>query len=116
MQSHNPKKGPEITWVFACIRNRLINFCKEEYKAKRFGKIDWYYTCIEEPEYEFFNQDFENLTEDTKTIVDMVLEDSLPYALPPRLVFGVMRKSLRKTGWSQPRIERGIRNLKIELS
>lgn len=112
---HNPKKGAQTTWLYRCIQSRLINFCKQEQKYKTpQGVEDWYTTSFEVFEELFYSD--APLSENTKEIIEMVLQDPLRYALPPRKAIGKIRTDLREQKkWPWPRVWESMKNLRIEL-
>lgn len=115
MKLHDPSKGGPTTWIYQWIYGEMINFCKREKRFKKPEGIDDWYTNSREEFREVFPPT-SNLSPDTREIVEMVLQDPLRYALPPRKAIGKIRQDLRDTKrWSWPRIEAGMRNLRAEF-
>ena len=115
MKLHNPEKGGKTTWIYQWIRGEMINFCKREQRFRRpEGIEDWYTNSSD-----VFNEVFpstEHLSNDTKEIVEMVLQDPIRYAMPPRKAIGKIRQDLREIKkWSWPRVEAGMKNLRLEF-
>jgi DNA-directed RNA polymerase specialized sigma24 family protein len=115
MKLYNPEKGAETTWAYQWITSDLINFCKKEQRFKNpTGIDDWYQTSTDEFREVFSTSP--NLKPDTKEIVEMVLQEPSRYALPPRKAIGLIRKDLRDIkGWTWPRIESAMRNLRQDF-
>jgi len=101
-------------WIYICIKNRLINYChKEERLVLLDEETEEYYDNQLSTDPAAFFELFDSLSDDSKEISQMVLDD-------PTFFLGVrglgrVAKSLRKKQWSFPRIETGIRNMKLEL-
>ena len=120
LRSYQPKKSKESTWIFNCIENRLINFCKMEWKHKNpVGVEKWVETTVPTPDYEFFVDRFSefNLSVDVKWIIRMVLRNPQRYNQIAFKTIGVITTDLRdKKKWQYERIWAGMRNLRVELS
>lgn len=115
MRFHDPAKGAMTTWIYQWITGELINFCKREQRFKSPKGIDDWYSSSSDSFKEVFNNT-PNLSEDVREIVKMVLKDPLRYALPPRKAIGQIRKDLREVKkWTWPRIEAGMKNLRLEF-
>jgi len=117
IELHDPKKGGETTWIYQWVTSEMINFCKKEQKCKYVKGIDdWVLTTTFPDPFQEINPPLLNLSQDTREIVQMVLQDPHRYALPPRKAIGQIRKDLREIKkWSWTRIETGMRNLRSEL-
>lgn len=110
-----PEKGAETTWIYHCIQNRLTNFCKKELRQKNIIGIDyWYDSKIDEGVKEFFAP-HTHLTPDTAFVVQMVLKNSLRYALSARRAIKMIKTDLHDRGWDYARITKAIINLKAEF-
>lgn len=114
MESFNPDKSKESTWIWYCVRNHLINFCKKESRHNnipRVDELDWNRISYT-PNYEFF------IHEDIKWIIRMVLRNQERYLdLGSRQMLGQIRRDLReKRKWKHQRIWDAMRNLKLELN
>ena len=120
LQSYHSEKSRESTWIFHCVRNRLITFCKEEAKNECLpGVRNWNGTTIPTPDYEFFEDRFDglNLSEDVKWIIRMVLRNPQRYAINSRKAMGIIGRDLRnRKGWTYHRIWNGMKNLRVELN
>ncbi len=111
------KPASTTTWVYIAMRNALINFCKKEHRSRDLKGIeDWCEVVSKTPMYEFF-QESEQVSPDTKHIIQMVRQSPERYTLfPPRKVIGQIKHDLREVeGWSWPRIWSGMKNLRLEL-
>lgn len=111
IESFDPDKGKESTYIWYCIRNHLVNFCKKEARHKnipRISDVDWNRISYT-PNYEFF------MNEDIKWIIRMVLRDQERY-LGSRNIRGLIRSDLRKKRkWKFQRIWDAMRSLNLEL-
>jgi len=130
IQSYKPGDAKETTFAYQAMKNRLITFCNKELKyqfllQKDKGVFNWADLIAETPEYEFFERSFTSLprsdvfkafSQDTRTIINLVLREPQKYAVPPRTVLGKIRKRLQGKGWGESRINESIRVLKKELS
>lgn len=114
---HDPKKGGPTTWIYQWVRAELINFCKREQRFKNPQGIDDWFTTSSSDEFSEIFTTPEHLSKDTREIVEMVLQDPIRYALPPRKALGKIRQDLREMKrWSWPRVEAGMRNLRSEFA
>ena len=131
VQVYNPNKGKKSSLAYIFMRNRLLNFCESQIKFKpkkriEYGDVtDWLYNeIIETPEYEFErtfrslprSDEFKALSQDTRTIINMVLRDPLNYAIPPGKVIIKIRKNLKENQWYPYRIVKAMKKLREELS
>ena len=120
LQSYQPKKSEESTWIFNCVENKLINFCKMEWKHKNpVGIEGWIETTIPIPDYEFFEDRFSelNLSEDVKWIIRMILRNPQRYNVTAFKTIGIITRDLRdKKKWQYKRIWAGMTNLRLELN
>jgi DNA-directed RNA polymerase specialized sigma24 family protein len=109
------EKGAETTWLYRCIQNRLINFCKKEQRFQNPTGIDDWYVNTTDVFQELFHPELK-LSEDTKAVIEMVLQDHLRYALPPQKAIVLIRRDLQlKKKWTGPRAWTAMRNLAFEL-
>lgn len=116
MDLHDPKKGGQTTWIYQWVRGEMINFCKREKRFKKPIGIEEWFSPPPDEFAEIFTSP-SRLSKDTKEIVEMVLQDPIRYALPPRKAIGKIRQDLRETkGWSWPKVEAGMRNLRSEFA
>ena len=119
IQSHKKDQSKETTWIYHCVRSRLISFCKQEMRYQSFetSKFDWYYN-LENPDYEFFENKFEDVSYDVQWILRMIFQNPTRYyILPARKMVGLVRQDLRdKLHWKYKRIWKGMRSLRLELS
>ena len=121
LQSYQPKKSEESTWIFNCVENKLINFCKVEWRNKNPEGIGrWIETTIPTPNYEFFEDRFGglNLSEDVKWIIRMILRNPQRYYnVNAFRALGIITRDLRdKKKWQYKRIWAGMTNLRLELN
>jgi hypothetical protein len=111
----DPKKGAETTWIYHCVQSRLINFCKQEKQQRSPVQLDWY----EHPAslHKDILEEYTHLSEDSREIIKMVLENSLRYAITnPRLAVVQIRWDLyEQKGWPWPRVWKAMKVLKKEL-
>lgn len=127
--SYQEDKGPQLsTWVYRCVKNALINFCKKEQKHGRANSIDFYLDSAEvdetpyivpdallvtDPEpWEVMQQQFRGIA---RKVVDVVLELD-HYSGTGKDMRGQVVEDLRAEGLSWPKVWSGIREVKMVLS
>ncbi|KKM94686.1 hypothetical protein LCGC14_1195820 [marine sediment metagenome] len=125
--SYKPEGGSKMsTWLFICIKNKLLTFCTAEHRNKIVIDIDFDWTeDIIYPDYEFFeltfrslprSAEFKALPKDCQYVITIILRNPLHYALPPRKVLGKIRLHLREEWkWTYPRIWKCMKSLREEL-
>lgn len=119
LQSYQPEKSRESTWIFTCIETRLINFCKMERQHKNpVGIEDWCSINSSTPSYEFFEEQFSIfLSDDVQWIIRMVLRTQERYISNGVRTVGKIRRDLRKKRkWNYDRIDKAMKDLKSELN
>lgn len=109
--------GKKSTWLFTCIRNRLLNFIQEEMDNSflRLEGLESELPTIDQvPFFEFFD----SLSEDSKIIVDMILKEPHIYlSLPSKMARGLVVKNLiEEMGWIIDRSWKGVRQLRNEVN
>jgi len=114
---NKPEKIIDKTFVYACIRNKLINFVKKEIKNENLylEEVNQVLTKTINPKYffEFYN----SLSKSLKQITNLVLFSDKIQELPPRLARGLIRKELKeKYHWKKQEIDSGINNMKKVVS
>lgn len=115
MKFYKPEKGAQTTWAYQWITGELINFCKREKRFRNPTGIDGWFNPPAGEFKEIFAST-KKLKPDTKVIIEMVLQDTLRYALPPRKAIGLIRKDLYELkGWPWPRVESAMRNLRSDF-
>lgn len=115
LQSYNPEKGKLKTWLCQCIKHSLINYTKEEKKFKCHVDLEY---CFATQTTKFFFEFYDELTDDCKYVVDMILKDPYQYlATPAGLVQSLIKINLfRETNWLPRRITGTINQLKLILN
>lgn len=115
LASYNPTKGASpTTWAHIWIKSELINFCKKETRTQSIPNIDWLDVVEDTPSYEFF-KNHEDLSEDCRFIVEMVLASPQRYAKSPRKAMSLVKQDLKVEGWGWRRIFQGVADLQKEL-
>ena len=118
----NPERGKESTFIWAVVKNALINLCTSptEIVDKRCT------SCIDKmctsPEEQLIAEEewryLKHLITKIKPICSLVLNSTSPY-LPtdkPKTCRGIIIKELRKQGWAWPEIWKSFREIKQVLS
>jgi len=122
LHSHDFDKSKEMTWVYNCVTNQIINFLKEEdkYKNKEIREVDfdWLHPVIDTPDYfpEECDLSFDDydLSKDVKVILRMVFKNIPRYS--KKAALSQIRKDLREIReWSHPRINTSMKALRNEL-
>jgi RNA polymerase sigma factor (sigma-70 family) len=119
----NPERGKESTFIWAVVKNALINLCASptEIVDKRWTScIDKMYPSPEEQliAEEEWGYILNTLSPKSKQICSLVLDRTSPY-LPtdkPKTCRGIIIKELRKRGWAWPEIWKSFREIKQVLS
>lgn len=117
------------TWVFICVKNALIDFCKEEHFHRNCNSLNYYLKDLEKGENELtttprqlwgmptppFSELYNELTPLAKEVVDVVLEKD-HYTGKPKMCRGQVVKDLREKGWAWNKIWSGIKEVKLQLA
>ncbi len=119
----NPERGKESTFIWAVVKNALINLC-----TSPAGIVDKRYTsCINKmctsPEEQLVVKEewrsiLSSLSPKSRQVCSLVLNRTSPY-LPtdkPKTCRGIIIKELRKRGWAWPEIWKSFREIKQVLS
>ncbi len=119
LERYDGKKaiGKKSTWLFTCIRNRLLNFIQKENDNSflQLEGLESEFLIIEQiPFFELFDA----LSEDSKIIVNMILKEPHIYlSLPSKMARGlVVRNLIEEMGWIVDRSWKGVRRLKNEIN
>ena len=111
-ESRGVKKS---TWIYTCIKNRLLNFIKEEQRNTFMELSEVDLDAYSENPILFFEL-LDYLSEESKLIVDMVLETPHKYIVPKRkMARGLVVKNLISSGWAVARSWGAVRRLRDEL-
>jgi DNA-directed RNA polymerase specialized sigma subunit len=107
------KKTKKTTWIYTCVQNHLINFCKREQKHT-FQKEDienYPNLLVQYPDY--FFEVLDRMTTNGKSVAAIILEDKIEYAkLPSKLARGKISRELRQRGWKHQDIWNVLHELK----
>lgn len=116
LQTYSKEHDTKISthaWVY--MRNRLINFCKQEEKHTNLS-LDC--EIVQDalsylPRYVFNNESPLKLSEEKAFLISLVLDnfDTLD-VMPPKKARGFIVQELRKHEWSWPKIWREIKDIK----
>lgn len=113
---YDDKQGKMSNYLWNCMSNWLVNFCREELhhtsKSKTVNERDATF------EMEIFPENFLNeMSDDCKLIAEMAFQiyDQSDDKKTKRMRAEI-RYALRKNGWSHPRIWDGFRELKLYLA
>lgn len=117
------------TWVFICVKNALINFCKNEHLHRNCNSLNYYSEDSDKEDNEVtttprqlwsmptppFSELYDELTTLAKEVVDVVLEND-HYTGKPKMCRGQIVHDLREKGWAWNKIWSGIREVKSQLA
>lgn len=116
LQTYDPKKGSKhTTWAYKCMQNRLIVFLKKEKQNKFISRDE---SWMDFPIYQTpFFEIFDSLSDDSKIIAQMVLDDPHSYLeVPARMARGLIVNTLiTKNKWTWKRVWSAFRIIKVEL-
>lgn len=117
------------TWVFTCVRNVLINYCRKEQFHRNCNSLNYYLEDSEKEDYELttipeqlwnmpeipFSELYNEFKGLVKQVVDVVLEKD-HYVEKPKLARGQVVEDLREKGWSWNKIWEGMKQVKAQIS
>ena len=108
--------GKQTTFLWMCIRRRLLNFIAKEGKHICLPDLTEYESSKQSNPTPFF-EFFDTLSEDSKIIVNMVLDDPHEYlSVPSKMARGlVVQNLINDKGWIVSRSWEGIRSLRNEI-
>lgn len=117
------------TWVFICVRNALINYCKNEQFHRNCNSLNYYLEDCEKEDNELttipeqlwnmpktpFSELYNEFKGLARQVVDVVLEKD-HYVEKPKLARGQVVKDLRSAGWSWNNIWEGMKQVKAQIN
>lgn len=113
LSTYEKDKGKINTYITQVVRNNLINFLKEENKYRVHESIDF---CQVSRTQKHFFEFYEDLSEDVKVVVDMILDDPNKYlSMPASYMVAKVKIDLFEKDWSGSRIRKTINELKTKL-
>lgn len=109
------KNTKDTTFAWTYMRNRLINFCRNEQKVQYVGD---YTTFINLKSSEITSFELlDSLPTSCKQIADMVLTSKIDYVgMPAKQARGLIVEQLREIGWSWPKIWKSMEQMKNAIN
>lgn len=115
--AYNPEKKTKFTtFAFSVIKNRLVDFCKEENKYQCDQNInDLFFGGLYEIAFE--ENTTQSFSKDLKDIIQIILSSPEDFAnLMPKHARGHLVRILKQKGWACSRIWDNIREIKKNIN
>lgn len=107
-------KTKKSTYAYFRMKNRLINFCKDEQKVKFMPGADLREGGTEQTP---FFEIMDSLPQNCQQLADIVLKSKVDFlAMPPKDARGMIVEELREHGWSWSKIWDSMRDMKQNLN
>jgi len=120
MRSYDPKKGAISTYVYHCVRNRLLSYSNKQKDLLDHPPLEKYvdnHESGDNPEAQTIFKDLiNNLSKEAQFVCKMIFWMPATLAIPPKLARGKIRRRLENMGWKRSTIQRTFLEIKNSLT